>query len=101
MQLECCGAPLSGVNDTLAMNQSSKKIINAKQAGADYLCTACPYCQMQFDMIQNKLPALRGVSELLPSITYPQLIGLSMGMTVEELKLDGNEISLMSITRFR
>jgi heterodisulfide reductase subunit B len=101
MQLECCGAPLSGVNDTLAMNQSSKKIINAKQAGADYLCTACPYCQMQFDMIQKKLPALRGVSELLPSIAYPQLIGLSMGMTAEELKLSGNEISLMSITQFR
>lgn len=49
LKLECCGAPLLGVNDSLSMDLSEKKFTSGKQAGADYLCVACPYCQMQFN----------------------------------------------------
>ena len=87
MQLECCGAPLSGINDRLALDQTGKKVESAQKAGADCLCTACPYCQMQFDTMQKKLP----------SITYPQLIGLSMGMEADALQINSNEISLASL----
>ncbi len=101
MQLECCGAPLSGINDKLALNQTTKKITNAQQAGADFLCTACPYCQMQFDTIQNKISKARSDNHPLAAITYPQLIGLSMGMAPKALKIDDNEIPLSSITQFQ
>ena len=48
-KLECCGAPVMGVNDDLSMNLTEKKLANGKKAGADYLCAACPYCHLQFD----------------------------------------------------
>jgi len=100
MQLECCGAPVSGVNDELAMDLTEKKIKNAKQADADYLCTACPYCQMQFDTVQNNIHTLRGGNQPLPSIIYPQLLGLSMGMDAAALKIGENRIPITQITQF-
>lgn len=100
MQLECCGAPLSGVNDMLAMDLTEKKIKNAEQADADYFCTACPYCQMQFDTVQNNIRTLRGGNHQVPSITYPQLLGLSMGMAPEALKIEDNQIPIQPITQF-
>ena len=39
-QLECCGAPLWGVNDDLSMDLTEKKLTDGKQSGADYLCAA-------------------------------------------------------------
>ncbi len=100
MQLECCGAPVSGVNDRLSMDLMEKKIKNAQQADADYLCTACPYCQMQFDTVQSNTRARRGGNHLLPSIIYPQLLGLSMGMDPAELKIEENQIPILPITQF-
>ncbi len=47
-KLECCGSPLSGVNDALAENLGRAKLESARQAGADLVCVICPYCQIQF-----------------------------------------------------
>lgn len=76
LKLECCGAPLLGVNDSLSMDLTQKKIMDGKQAGADYLCVACPYCQMQFDTVQQ----IRNLNHSLSSIVFPQLLGLAMGI---------------------
>jgi len=100
LQLECCGAPISGINDDLSMDLTEKKIKNAQQADADYLCTACPYCQMQFDTVQNNIHTLRGGNHLLPSIIYPQLLGLSMGMDAAALEIGENRIPITQITQF-
>ncbi|MBS3758137.1 MAG: CoB--CoM heterodisulfide reductase iron-sulfur subunit B family protein [Desulfobacterales bacterium] len=100
MRLECCGAPLSGVNDALAMDLTEKKVRNAQAAEADYLCTACPYCQMQFDTVQDSISACRGGNHRLPSIIYPQLLGLSMGIAPGALKIEDNQIPIQPITQF-
>ncbi|MBW2644940.1 MAG: disulfide reductase, partial [Deltaproteobacteria bacterium] len=51
-KLECCGAPLTGVNDGLSIDLTKKKLTDGKKAGAHYLCTACPFCHIQFDTVQ-------------------------------------------------
>jgi heterodisulfide reductase subunit B2 len=100
MRLECCGAPMSGVNDELAMDLTEKKIKNAQQADAKFLCTACPYCQMQFDTVQDHIHLIRGGNPPLPSILYPQLLGLSMGMDPASLKIEDNRIPITPIMQF-
>lgn len=95
-KLDCCGAPLTGVNDRLAMDMAQKKIDSAKEAGAHYVCTACPYTQLQFDWVQNE----RAVREPLAAILYPQLLGLSMGLDGETLGLSQNRIELDEITTY-
>lgn len=87
LKLECCGAPLLGVHDSLSMGVTERKIIDGKQAGADYLCVACPYCQMQFDTVQQMMVSAQKLNQSLPSIVFPQLLGLAMG-------IDGNSLGL-------
>ena len=98
-KLECCGAPVMGVNDDLSMNLTEKKLANGKKAGADYLCAACPWCHLQFDTVQKMMISQNG-SEPLASIVYPQLLGLSMGIDEKTLGIDMNQISLTNITSF-
>lgn len=98
-KLECCGAPVMGVNDDLSMDITAKKLKNGKKAGADYLCAACPYCQLQFDHVQKMMIAQNG-SESLASIVYPQLLGLCLGIDEGSLGIHMNELDITEITSF-
>ena len=76
------------------------KLKDAKQSGADYLCVACSYCQIQFDTVQKVLLSQRGIEAKLPSILYPQLLGLSLGIDGETLGLAENQVSISEIEWF-
>ncbi len=80
LKLECCGAPLLGVNDDLSMELTRKKFADGKRAGANYLCVACPYCHMQFDKVGQMIASRQETAPYLESIVYPQLLGLAMGL---------------------
>ena len=97
MKLECCGAPLWGINDELSMDLTLKKLANGKESGAEYVCAACPYCHIQFDTVQKMMLSQRGLNHPLPSILYPQLLGLSMGIEGEALGLEMNQISISNV----
>jgi heterodisulfide reductase subunit B len=99
-QLQCCGAPLWGINDDLSMDLTAKKLLDGKKSGADYLCTACPYCQIQFDTVQKMIASKRGENHHLPSILYPQLLGLSMGIDKKTLGLKMNQLPIDGIEDF-
>jgi heterodisulfide reductase subunit B len=100
LKLECCGAPLMGVNDELSMDLTEKKLINGKDSGADFICVACPWCQAQFDSVQEMMASLRGTNHHLPSILYPQLLGLAMGIDGKKLGMDMNIIDVTGIEAF-
>ncbi len=97
MKLECCGAPLWGVNDQLSMDLTFKKLVDGRNAGADYVCVACPYCHLQFDQVQKMILSQRNVNHPLPPILYPQLLGLSLGLSRQVLGLEMNEIPITGI----
>jgi heterodisulfide reductase subunit B len=96
-QLQCCGAPLWGINDELSMDLTEKKLEDARQSGANYLCAACPYCQIQFDTVQEMICSRRGGNHHLPSILYPQLLGLSLGIDGETLGLKKHRLPVSGI----
>ena len=97
MKLECCGAPLWGINDQLSMDLTLKKLKDGRKSGADYICAACPYCHIQFDKVQKMILSQRNVNHPLPSILYTQLLGLSMGVDKKALGLEMNEIPIGGI----
>jgi len=97
MRLECCGAPLLGSHDELSTEMTLKKLNNGRESGADYLCTACTYCQIQFDTVQQMILSQQGSNSPLPSLLYPQLLGLSMGISPEPLGLKMNKIPIREI----
>ena len=100
-KLDCCGSPLLGVDDDLSLDLTRKKIKDAKQSGADYLCSACVYCQLQFDRVQKMLVSRRNATEQLPSILYTQLLGLSLGIDEKELGIARNEMEIGDIINFQ
>jgi len=98
-RLECCGNPLWEKNNELSLGILEQKIDSAKHANADMICSACNYCQLQFDEIQ-KNALEKTSSEQFPSIFISQLLGLSMGLPEKDLGIDANHIDLSGIRNF-
>jgi len=92
MRLECCGAPLRGINDELSTQLTTKKIEDGKRAGSQCLCVACPYCHIQFETVQDTRAQEGNGGDALPVVLYPQLLGLCLGIGAEQLGLDMNKI---------
>ena len=99
-QLECCGSPLWGINDELSMDLTQRKITDAIQADADYLCVVCPFCQLQFDRVQHTFMSKRNETRHLPVILYTQLLGLCLGIDEDILGINQNEIDISGIMNF-
>jgi heterodisulfide reductase subunit B len=97
---ECCGGPLLGTNDELSCDLTQKKLADAKKAGADYMATGCVFCQIQFDTVQKSMETDRGPNHRVPSILYPQLLGLCMDINKDALGLDRNQIDITGVERF-
>ena len=100
-RLDCCGAPLLGINDELSMDLTKKKIVNASESGADYLCDSCTYCHMQCDNVQQMIISSGhdGI-HALPAILYTQLLGLSLGIDSKALGLANNRVDISKIEEF-
>jgi len=83
-KVSCCGAPLRGRNDALADRMIGQRLNEAHRAGADVFCVSCPYSFMQ---ASGAYRAAAGGGEALVAAAalYPQLLGLAMGLTPEEL----------------
>ena len=95
-RLECCGSPLWEKNNELSLDLMQKKLSSAINAEADCLCSACTYCQIQFDTVQHAKLIKNQVE--MPSILYPQLLGLSLGMSAKNLGLENNKIKINKLS---
>lgn len=85
LKLECCGAPVLGVNDSLSTDLTRRKLADGKAAGAEFLCVACPYCQMQFESVLSSFSTGNETDGTFSCILFPQLLGLAMG--IDKVKL--------------
>lgn len=84
-ETECCGAPSVGVSDKVALQLARDKLNHIKQVGAQALITICPFCHIMYDT--NELRIEKTFNEIynIPVLHYPQLLGLAMGLTPEQL----------------
>lgn len=99
-KLDCCGAPAWGGHDALSINLTKRKIKDALAGGADFLCVACVYCQLQFDRVQHRYLATSSNGNCLAPILYTQLLGLTLGIEPGELGLDQHCMDTSGLTAF-
>ena len=93
-RLECCGAPAWGVNDEVSLRILERKVADARGAGAQLLCVACPWCHLQFDLVQDIARQEGRIGDgPLPAVGYVQLLGLALGLPEETLGLERNRLS--------
>jgi len=83
----CCGAPIIGVNEKIPLQLARDKLDHIKDAGAQAMVTVCPFCHMMFDTNQSRIERMFNETFGLPVLHYPQLLGLAMGFSPEELAL--------------
>jgi heterodisulfide reductase subunit B len=84
-ETECCGAPSVGVSDKVALQLARDKLNHIKMVNAQALITICPFCHIMYDTNESRIERLFSETYGIPVLHYPQLLGLALGMTPEEL----------------
>ena len=89
----CCGFPILFVKEPTANRIAGRQIQEAKAHGADAMATPCPLCHISLDSFQNKAAKEIGEKLDMPIFHLPQLVGLALGATPEELGLPRHLVS--------
>jgi heterodisulfide reductase subunit B len=82
---ECCGNPIIGVNEAVPFQVAKEKLEHIRAVNAQALITVCPYCHIMYDLNQPRIERAFNEKFGIPVLHYPQLLGLAMGMSAEEL----------------
>jgi heterodisulfide reductase subunit B len=93
----CCGAPVMGVNQKLALDIVRNKLISMKNTEADAIITVCPFCHLHYDLNQIRLEREYSERYDLPVLHYTQLLGLAQGIDPDELGFYENRVSVDKI----
>jgi succinate dehydrogenase / fumarate reductase, cytochrome b subunit len=88
----CCGFPIQFVKPETAYRIAGRQIDDAKQHGADAMATPCPLCHLSLDAYQNKAEQAVGHALDVPVFHLPQVVGLALGATPEELGLGRHSV---------
>jgi heterodisulfide reductase subunit B len=93
----CCGGPLRGINDEVALRVAKQKLDSMKAAGADSIVTVCPFCYLELDMGQIEIK--RHVKEEydLPVLSFAELLRIAMGMNLEDWEIKTHRIPITKI----
>jgi succinate dehydrogenase / fumarate reductase cytochrome b subunit len=64
------------------------------------MVTPCPLCHTVLDGFQREIEKDMGEKLDMPVLHLPQLVGLALGLTPEELRLDRHMVSPQAIASF-
>lgn len=84
---ECCGASFSLTEVDFVLKLTRKILQNAKEVGADAIVVACPLCHANLDTRQVQVSQKYGEDYHLPVFYFTELMGLAMGLKVDEVGL--------------
>jgi len=98
-ETECCGAPSVGVSDKVALQLARDKLNHVKQVDAQALITICPFCHIMYDTNELRIEKMFNEAYGIPVLHYPQLLGLAMGMTPEELAFNELRVDASRIVK--
>ncbi|MEK7748377.1 MAG: CoB--CoM heterodisulfide reductase iron-sulfur subunit B family protein, partial [Nitrospirota bacterium] len=91
---KCCGFPVFLEKEEIALQMVSSRVGEAREGGASAMVTPCPLCHMSLDISQDRAekkigtkPAPAG-TEKMPILHLPQLLGLALGFSSEELGMN-------------
>jgi len=99
LRLACCGNPLWEKNSKLSLALMQQKMEDAQSAGARLICTACTYCQIQFDAVRADHLGRTPQTQDLPAVLYIQLLGRSLGLDRSVLGIDANRFAWVETSR--
>lgn len=90
----CCGGGILAVDPETALAIAKSKLDHIHITEADGMVLICPFCDIMYEINQRSIERQFGVSYRLPVLYYPQLLGLALGFTPEELGFQLNRVKL-------
>jgi succinate dehydrogenase / fumarate reductase cytochrome b subunit len=89
---ECCGFHTAAQDERIAIKLTGQHIQSAKINGAKTMVTPCPLCHTVLDSFQHEIEKDMGQKLDMPILHLPQLVGLALGLTPEQLHIDKHMI---------
>jgi succinate dehydrogenase / fumarate reductase cytochrome b subunit len=93
-RMECCGFHTAAHDERISVKLSGNHIRSAKENGAQAMVTPCPLCHTVLDGFQHEIENDLDTKLDMPVLHLPQLVGLALGMTPEELGIDHHLVAL-------
>jgi heterodisulfide reductase subunit B len=81
---ECCGAYLAVKDPRITREMVYTILKSAQAAGAEAVATNCPLCQFNLDKQQAEMQKLHAGYRPIPVFYFSQLMGLALGLDVED-----------------
>jgi heterodisulfide reductase subunit B len=88
----CCGGPLLAVDEPVALAMAKEKLDRAVTNGCDAIVLFCPFCDIMYQSSQRKIEKAFHTQYGLPILYLPQLVGLALGLSPDELGFGLNRI---------
>jgi succinate dehydrogenase / fumarate reductase cytochrome b subunit len=85
---ECCGFHTAASNENIAIKLTGRHVKAAKDGGAQAMVTPCPLCHTVLDSFQREMEADLKTKLDMPILHIPQLVGLALGMSPDQLQLE-------------
>jgi heterodisulfide reductase subunit B len=96
---QCCGGGILGFDEEMALLMTRQKLDHVAEAGADAMVLICPFCAIMYEANQRRVERLSGVKYQLPVLYYPQILGLAMGFSMDEMGLKLNRVKPRELVR--
>jgi succinate dehydrogenase / fumarate reductase cytochrome b subunit len=89
----CCGFPILTINEKNSLAMVANHTSEAQSLGADAMVTPCPLCHLNLDSFQPKAASQSGIRIHMPILHLPQLVGLALGFSPNEMGLARHIVS--------
>lgn len=91
-ETECCGGGILAMDQETALSIARNKLDHVHATDADGMVLICPFCDIMYEINQRSIERQFGESYRLPVLYYPQLLGLALGLTPDELGFRLNRV---------
>jgi heterodisulfide reductase subunit B len=93
----CCGGPLRGINDEVALHVAKQKLDSMHSARVGCIVTVCPFCFLELDMGQIEIRRHTSEEYNLPVLSFAELLRMAMGIDLEDWELKAHRIPITEI----
>lgn len=97
---ECCGFHTAAQDERISLKLSGQHIASAKANGATVMVTPCPLCHTILDGFQKEIEHDMRRKLDMPVLHLPQLVGLALGMSEKDLRLDRHIVSTAGLRSY-
>ena len=96
---QCCGGAVLGIDEAVSLEMTRQKLSHMKTAGADAMALVCPFCDIMYDVNQKRIEKQSQETYDVPVLFLPQLVGLALGLSPDELGLKLNRVSVRNLLK--